>query len=183
VFIRSSPSYFQVPHAFHELLFGEADFPGISFLLKVRQVVAAVDIYGVELEVAEPPCTFGVPPDFAVHHQLGALVFRQFRVGGAFEGGAEDLRSGDAHMLLDKYVNTGILPDFSPLSLQLFNIVCPVKSCLLLFNWGQLRKSPQVPHVFNRRSLYVPQVFGCGNRYHIMPLTLKAYSLHDHQSR
>jgi hypothetical protein len=52
VFIRGSPSYFHVPHAFHELLFGEADFPGVFFLLKVRQVVAAVDIYGVELEVA-----------------------------------------------------------------------------------------------------------------------------------
>ncbi len=46
--------------------------------------------------------------------------------------------AGKAHMLLDKYANTEILPNFSPLSLQLFNIACPVKSCLLLFNWGQL---------------------------------------------
>ncbi len=52
MFIRGSPSYFHVPHAFHELLFGEADFPGISFLLKVRQVVGAINVDGIELKVA-----------------------------------------------------------------------------------------------------------------------------------
>ena len=52
MFIRGSPSYFHVPHTFHELLFGEADFPDISFLLKVRQVVGAINVDGVELEVA-----------------------------------------------------------------------------------------------------------------------------------
>ncbi|MBC2696469.1 MAG: hypothetical protein HF982_14580 [Desulfobacteraceae bacterium] len=68
---------------------------------------------GLDFDLAKPLCTFGVLPDFAVHHQLDVLVFRQFRVGIAFEGDAEDLRCGDANMLLDKYVNTGIFPNFS----------------------------------------------------------------------
>ncbi len=53
--------------------------------------------------------------------------------------------AGDAHILLDKYVNMEFFLIFSPLSLQLFNIACPVKLTLLLFNRGQLRSSVQLP--------------------------------------
>jgi hypothetical protein len=48
--------------------------PDISFLLKIRQVVVAVDTYGVKLEVAGADTVFLEP---FVHHQLYVLVFRQ----------------------------------------------------------------------------------------------------------
>ena len=68
-------------------------------------------------------------------------------------------------MLLDKYADTEILPDFSPLSLQLFNIACPVKSCLLLFNWGQLRSfssiAPSTYKLMYRKSIGSPVHLRC----------------------
>jgi len=42
---------FYVPHSLHELLFNEADFPVFIVQLQIRQVVAAIDIDGIELEI------------------------------------------------------------------------------------------------------------------------------------